>query len=231
MHDRAVCVDPERCRDGRWAFSQPKRNLALPQPQFLAERPAVGKRIGRKTHPDAPELQQPGVLAPGVRLGDQENDVAVGLGPDVQPDVTIADGHRAGRPLARRVPNDVLSRQGVFRARRSRRKKSRHQQRNHHPRYRSFSHSPHLVTPPRFTATTLVIGAWTWVIHESLPTPTWSYTTGIIRVHPWLLSRGVLLRGSFLSPMEPAISAGNVFLKQRYTRVETDLAREKWSAA
>ncbi len=107
MNDRIVRLDPDAGFDWLALDLAIDDDFALAEPQLLPEaRPGEG--IGSQGDADAPDLDQPVVVVPGVGLADIEEDVARGLHPDVEPDVAVAERHGPEGVLAGGVPDDVV---------------------------------------------------------------------------------------------------------------------------
>ena len=77
--------------------------------EFLPERLALTKRIRLQREADAADLDETALVAPGIALGNVENQIAIRLHPGIERNVPIAERHRTRGISTRRVPYDVVS--------------------------------------------------------------------------------------------------------------------------
>ena len=106
-YDGLVRIDPEvqlrlACGDC---------DHALTQFQLLPKPVGNGQRWIER-HSDPPDLAQPAILVPGIRLADVKYEVARWLNPSVDPHVAVADRHGPMGIGAGRIPEDVVFCQG-----------------------------------------------------------------------------------------------------------------------
>ena len=107
MHHRRFGIDKHSqsdllaslaCRDFADTVAKTKR---------LAKRHAGCERVGRQRHPHAADLEQSRNLAQRVGAADIEDQIAVGLDPQVDADLAVSQGHRARGIDARCPPYDI----------------------------------------------------------------------------------------------------------------------------
>jgi hypothetical protein len=108
-HDRLMSVHPHAQLRGSRALAEADRHLAQAQVEFLPERTVDRQGTGSDADADSPEFEQAAVPAPGVRLTQQQDQIAARLDPRVHSQIAVAERHRTGRVFAGRVPNDVIS--------------------------------------------------------------------------------------------------------------------------
>lgn len=113
LDHRPVGIGPHPHSQRRLRGSARDDDFAVVQMQRLPQRVPVGHRIGQELHADAAKFQKPlaaaDVVAPGVGLAEIKQQVAALFHPHVQPEVAVAQWHRAAGILARSVPGDVIT--------------------------------------------------------------------------------------------------------------------------
>jgi len=82
-------------------------NAPLVELEFLAEDPAWRNRIRLEADAQLPDLDEAGIVIPGVGLADVEVQFALLGHPGVERDVTVAQRHRPVMIHAGRIPHDV----------------------------------------------------------------------------------------------------------------------------
>ncbi len=115
MDHGQVGIDPNPHDGVAIALAGLDRGGGVTQAERLAKRLAGGKGIRFQMHADFADLDQPGVVVPGVGLADEELQVAIGFDPQIQADVAVAQGQRTAVVRTGRLPDHV---QGVQRIRR-----------------------------------------------------------------------------------------------------------------
>jgi hypothetical protein len=112
---RVVGVYPEAQGQLGGVVAEIVADLAAMQAQFLAAAARLEQqRVGGAAQAQAADLEQPGVLAPGIALGQQQDQVTGGFEPGVQRQVAVAGGQRARGVGAGRRPDHVIA-SGVHR--------------------------------------------------------------------------------------------------------------------
>ena len=89
MDDRVICIHP----DARTVIAGLELNFAGFELQGLGEGRGCGEGIGCEADADASQFEQLAVFAPSIGFGEEENEITVLLGPDVQREVAVAEGH------------------------------------------------------------------------------------------------------------------------------------------
>ena len=91
MHHRLVRIHPN---SEFHAFTRRNPNLSVTQDEFLPERLALTKWIRLQREANAADLHKSALVAPGIALGNVENQIALRLHPSIEGDVPVAKRHR-----------------------------------------------------------------------------------------------------------------------------------------
>ena len=104
VQDGMIGIDP----DAEMIRAARQFDTAVGKVQGLAELRRAGEGVGRELNADAAQLDELADLGPCIGLGDEQNQVAILLRPDVGAHVTVANGHGVVLIAAKFLPGDVV---------------------------------------------------------------------------------------------------------------------------
>ena len=108
VDDRMVGVHPDPDLGALGAGPRHQVQRRLVQAERLAEGPARRERVRRQMHAHLADLGEAGVVIPRIRFSNVELQVARRVGPRIQRDVAVAQGHRAVMVFAGSIPDHII---------------------------------------------------------------------------------------------------------------------------